>query len=327
MCASSPTASVCSLTQPGMSGSSCRAARRARTAATRRAVGSIDVGGVVRLRIESHHLSSLPPGAACAARTAGRCRRVVSSSADVGTPIACPTRAGAAHGRRARRRTERRARVGPTWTVSSRLDVSRSADSRWEEPSRRTATARRTAHDAARAGGARARADSATSPNRSARRGRERGGGRRLAVTLAGARAHEKLVTNGDTSGLRPSGSSGADRSASTEPSSRASRALATAVDSPASCPRGADGLGGHPREQRDERQHARGRDAQQTHHEDALQTSSSRSRPEVAAHDSSYPADQRKVPARPCFRGSDALPSARAPRATFAATQRSRFS
>jgi hypothetical protein len=128
-------------------------------------------------------------------------------------------------------------------------------------------------------------------------RGRERSDERDVTVTVCRPRSGEEEMTNDDASGLP-------GRPARQEP--LAGRGRAELFRS-TTCGRGRfdteslalRGRRHHePREQRDERQRAGARDAHQTHREDALQPSSSRSRSEFAAHDSTYPADHRKVPA-----------------------------
>ena len=119
MCASSPTASVCSLTQPGMSGSSCRAARRARTAATRRVVGWIT--SAESRGCESSLIICLPPPVtACTARMA------TESSSGV-VERGCWDTDRVPDARRRRRMDEGHDEDGaasesrPPWAVSSRL--------------------------------------------------------------------------------------------------------------------------------------------------------------------------------------------------------------
>lgn len=127
-------------------------------------------------------------------------------------------------------------------------------------------------------------------------RGRERRRERGLTVTLVGTSPHDEQLPRDGPRGLP-------GRPAREVPLGgvRAQRWRCVARDR-----RGCDGarstlrrrLRCHPRQHSHDREDHGRRAAQQAHREDALQQFRSRSCSEFNAHDSSYPADRRKVPA-----------------------------
>ena len=155
-------------------------------------------------------------------------------------------------------------------------------------------------------------------------RGSEHGGRRRIAISVGCARARKELATTAGMSGFR--GLRGRERGRGGDARADIVRQDARERAGYAGSVRACGGrLGGAPQEQREARQHTGGRHAKRANRKGARRPFSSQWCPEVAAHDSSYPVDQRKVP------GSAAVFAARhstdrcEPRDTLAATQRSR--